>query len=349
MLATLLAAAVLLQPSAGAAQRAATYQEAQAMAGEDGIIVFCYGPDWNQRSVRMCETFWKNAATEEAAGNAVMVAVPYFQNPKSELAQKFANERGSLPEPPFGVCPAVLMYDSEGNNYATLAGMDDFGDEEGKLGAENIAKKLAELRTQRALISKAASASGVERAKVLGEVMNLGIKAPKGIINEIEIADPEDKSGMVRRNKHDAFYGFMYEQLQTKDGFLKSDFVPDLKTIGAACKKVYDDESYRPEDRQAAYALLIGLSRAAGVPTNQLRGYITKCMKIDENSVYGRMCPALLEKWVGGSSGGGGGGASAKKKTAEERKAEREAKRESAKAERERKKQERKAARENKD
>ncbi len=341
LLAVLLAAVAFLSPTASAAQRAETYSEALGMAGGDGVIVFCYGPDWNKRSVRMLKSFWENPATEAAAGNAVMLAVPYYQNKSSEGAQQAAAIRGSLPEPSFGVCPTVFMIDSSGTIYATLTGMDDLGDEEGALGAENIATKLAELRRQQELLAQAASARGVEKARLLGQVADLGIKPPKDIVIDIEMADPKDESGAVRRNKHDAFYGFMYEQLETKDGFLKSDFVPDLKTIGAACRKIYDDEAYRNEDRQAAYALLIGLSRDAGISTNQLRGYITKCMRIDETTRYGQLCPTLLEKWTDGS-----GASPKKKKTAEERKAEREAKRENAKAERDRKKQERKSGRE---
>ncbi len=342
LLVTLLAAAVaLLSPGAEAAQRATTYAEALDKAGEDGVLAFCYGPDWNQRSVRMLKSFWENPATEEAAGDAVMVAVPFYQDQNAPGADKASEIQSGLRPPHYGVCPTVFMINKEGSIYATLTGMDDFGDEQGALGAEQIKKKLAELRLQKELLAKAASASGAEKAKLLSQVADLSITPPKGIVEEIELADPEDTTGAVRRNKHNAFYGFMYEQLQTKDGFLKTDFVPDLNSIGEACHAIINDKAYRNEDRQAAYALLIGLSRAAGIPAPQLRGYITKCMKIDENTMYGKMGPALIERWTGKDSEAASG--SRKKKTAAERKAEREARRQAAKAERERRKQERKA------
>ncbi len=339
LLATLLAAVALLLPAAGAAQRANTYAEALEKAGDDGILAFCYGPDWNKRSVRMLKSFWENPAMEEAAGDAVMIAVPYYQDSSSEGAGDAPMIRGSLPEPHYGVCPTVFMIDKGGRIYATLTGMDDLGDENGTRGVESIKKKLAELRLQKELLAKADDASGPERAKLLCEVTDLSIKAPKGIVEEIQLADPEDTTGAVRRNKHNAFYGFMYEQLQTKDGFLKKGFVPNLDAISDACYGIINDEAYRNEDRQAAYALLIGLSRAAGIPANQLRGYITKCMKIDPTTVYGQLAPALIERWAGK----GASSAPKKKKTAADRKAEREARRQAAKAERERKKQERKA------
>ncbi len=341
LLTTLLAAVALLSPTVCAAQRAATYNEALEKAGEDGVLAYCYGPDWNKRSVRMLKSFWENPATEEAAGNAVMVAVPFYQDLDAEGADKASEIRGDLRAPHYGTCPTVFMIDKEGTIYATLTGMDDLGDENGTLGIESIKKKLAELRLQKELLAKAASASGPPKAKLLCEVTDLSIDAPKGIVEEIELADPEDTTGAVRRNKHRAFYGFMYEQLQTKDGFLKTGFVPDLNAISEACYGIINDEAYRNEDRQAAYALLIGLSREAGIPANQLRGYITKCAKIDPTTMYGKMAPALIERWTGKDSEGASG--SKKKKTAAERKAEREAKRQAAKAERDRKKAERKA------
>ncbi len=342
LLVSVLAAVALLSPAAFAAQRAATYSEALDKAGDDGVLAYCYGPDWNKRSVRMLKSFWETPATEAAAGDAVLVAVPYYQDPEAEGADKAAEIRGGLREPHFGVCPTVFMMDKHGTIYATLTGMDDLGDEKGELGAENIKKKMAEFRRQQELLKQAESASGLEKARLLGAVADLSIARPKNLIDEIQLADPEDKTGQVRRNKHNAFYGFMYEQMQTKDGFLKKDFTPDVNVIGPACQTIIKDEAYRAEDRQAAYALLIGLSRVAGVPTNQLRGYITKCTKIDETTMYGKLGPALLEKWAGKGASSG----PKKKKTAADRKAEREARRLAAKAERERRKAERKAKKE---
>ncbi len=343
LLATLLAAVALLSPMATAAQRVSSYSEALDKAGDDGIIAYCYGPDWNKRSVRMLKSFWENAATEQAAGDAVMVAIPYYQDNNAEGADEAATVRGGLAWPPSGVCPAVLMMDKNGTVYANLFGMDDFGDEQGAQGAQKIAEKLAEFRRQRELLAKAQTAHGAEKAKLLSEVADLSIKAPKGILEEIQLADPEDKTGAVRRTKHDAFYGFMYDQMQTKDGFLKKGFVPDMSVLTPACLDVAEDEAYRNYDRQAAYALLIGRARDAGIPTNQLRGYITKCGKIDSTTVFGRLCSDLAEKWAGK-----GASSSAKKKTAAERKAEREAAREArrqaAKMKRERRKAEREKA-----
>ncbi len=348
----MLAALALLPPVADAAQRANSYSDACEKAGDDGIIVYCYGPDWNKRSVRMLKSFWETAATEEAAGDAVLVAAPFYQDRGSPEAQEMHHIIQGLKEPPFCVCPTIQMIDKEGNIYCVMAGMDYFGDEKGEAARENIRTKLAELRKQKELLTQAQSASGVEKAKLLGAVADLSIKAPKDLVTQIRLADPEDKSGQVRRNTHSA-RGFMYKQLETTDGFLKKDFVPNVKAITDECLKIAEDEAYRPLDRQEAYNLIIGLSRAAGAPANQIRGWFKKSKKIDETSIYGQIYDDLAERWLG--SPGGGGSSSSRSsgtgafKTAQQRAAERAAKREAKlqaqKAKREAKKQKRRGGR----
>ncbi len=331
----LLAATALLASAASAAQRAETYGDALDKAGSDGIIAYCYGPDWNQRSVRMLDSFWKNAATEEAAGNAVMVAVPFYEFSTSKGADEAGAIRGGMPGPPFSVCPTVMMMDRTGRVYATLVGSDYLGDEQGELGRTNIKAKLAEFRRQQELMAKAQGTSGTEKAKLLMEVSDLSVKAPDGLLKEIELADPTDKTGAIRRNKHSALQ-FMYKLLGTTDGFVDPDKVAEYDVMKKACLEVIEDEAIRPIDRQAAYNLYIGESRREGIPNGQLKGLIRKDMKIDENTWYGKLCPNLAEAWTSGSTS----------KSPEQRKAEREARKQSAQRKRDAKKLERKADRE---
>ncbi len=343
LLAAALAVMVSLLPHADAAQRAKTYADAREMAGDDGIVVYCYGPDWNKRSVRMLKTFWEDSATEEAAGDAILVAAPFFQVREGPEWEENRHISQGLKEPPFCVCPALQMIDKSGNVYCVMTGMDYFGDENGELARKNIREKLAELRKQKELLAQAEGASGLEKAKLLGAVADLSIKTPEGLVDEIEQADPEDKTGLVRRNRHSA-RGFMYKQLETSDGFLKKDFVPDVKAITSECMKIVEDEAYRPRDRQEAYNLIIGLSRAAGMSPTQLRALFKKSKRIDENSIYGQVYDELAERWLGSGKSSGGGA-----KTAAERAAERAAKREARlqeqKARREARKQKRRSGR----
>lgn len=283
-------------------RRAASYSEAIAAAGDDGVMVFCYGPDWNQRSVRMLKKFWQSSELEQVSGKAILVAAPYYQAPTAEEEAESRNITGGMPAPPFGVCPTVMMFDKDGFCYANLPGTDYLGDESGALGMKNIAQKLEALHARQRLLAQAESMSGEAKAKILNDVADLPIKNPRGLVDMIREADPSDKTGLVRRNTHDAKQ-FLYDQMETKDGFLAKDFVPDFNKIKTECMKVAKDEALRPEDRQAAYALIIGQARREhvsgkqNIPGKQMKDFINGCAKIDPNTMYGKLSPALVGLW----------------------------------------------------
>lgn len=325
---------------ASGAQRANTYEEALEKAGDDGVIVYCYGPDWNKRSVKLLQTFWKNPDTESAAGGAVMVAVPFYQYSSTKGADEEASIQSGLPPVPHGtpVCPAVMMIDKTGFLYAYLPGSDYLGnDPTCTLGRKNISEKLAALRKRDALLAQAEPLVGVEKAKLLAEVADLPINRPAGIVEQIELADPTDKTGAVRRNKFSALL-FMYKQLETTDGFLAPDFVPDYGQIRKECEAVLADTAYHTRDRQAVYNLFIGQTRreylsGGRATTQQLKGYIKKGMKVDATTDYGQLSPTLEKLWGSLS------------RTAEQRKAGRAKKDDMAKEKRAKKRQERNAER----
>lgn len=284
-------------PRLGAAQRVQSYSQAFSQAGSDGIIIFLYGPDWNERSARMHKGFWMSKAVEEAVGNASLLAVPIYQTPtESQASEAYAISDGmpSLPSP--RVCPSILMIDKENNIYANLKGFDDLGDEEGELALKNIRANLDALRRQQSLLNQADSASGEERARLLHEVGELPILPPKDLQERILEADPEDKNGYVRRLAYKPLK-FLYEQLETHSGFVSSNYVPDYKKISAECIKIINDQALRTVDRQMAYCLLIGLTRRQMITGRRLKEMIDSCTKIDPNSYYGRLSPTLARIW----------------------------------------------------
>lgn len=283
-------------------RRADSFSEALATAGDDGVMVFCYGPDWNQRSVRMLKKFWQTKELEEAAGNAILVAAPFYQEATPEQQEEKSRITGGMPNPPFGVCPTVMLFDKNGFCYANLPGKDYLGDETGDLAKKNIAEKLAALRTKQQLMAQAEGMSGPAKAKILGQVADLPIKHQSDLVEMIREADPGDSTGLVRRNTHNAKQ-FLYDQMETKDGFLAQDFEPDFNKIKTECMKVVKDTALRPEDRQAAYALIIGQARREhvsgkqNIPGRQMKEFINGCAKIDPNTAYGKLSPALLGLW----------------------------------------------------
>ena len=281
-------------------RRAASFYEATQAAGDDGISVYCYGPNWNRRSFEMLKTFWETPELEAATGSAILLAMPYYENPTPEQQDKMQSIGGNMQKPAFGVCPTVMLFDSTGNLYASLSGLDNLGteDNEFKTGYDNLRKHLEMFRKLKELMQKAeAMPNGVEKAKILGEVADLPIKQPRGLMEMIREADPDDASGMVRRNSF-APLAFLYEQMETSDGFLSPDFIEDYDRTEKACLKIAKDETLRPLDRQAAYLLLIGASRRNNVQPIKIKNLVNACAKIDPKSKYGVLSTHLIEKWA---------------------------------------------------
>lgn len=329
--AVLALALTVLASEATAAQRVKTFSEALEKAGSDGIVMFCYGPDWNRRSVRMLDEFWRTPGAEEACGNAVMVAVPFYQDSEADKKNEAAEIGAGAPKPPFSVCPAVLMLDKEGKMYAHLVGTDYLGDFQGGLGIRNIKDRLAAYRKRTELLEKAKNLTGQEKAKVLMEITELPIERPDNLLAMAKEADPADKTGIVRRIEHDALQ-FMYGLLDTTDGFLKPGYVPDFQKIRVETQRVADDAALMPIDRQKALALQSGESRRQGVSGNKMTA-ITKYMaKISDRTPFGKLANILGQKW-----------SVAQKKTAEDKAIERITKRDEQKEQAAKKRQERKA------
>lgn len=282
--------------SSPASRRDATFSDALREAGPDGIIVFCYGPDWNRRSVRMLKSFWERQEVEQATGTARLLAVPFYQNPTDEQKAKAQEIARGMPQPPFGVCPSVLLLNNEGKIYASLPGMDYLGDESGKLGLENIAKKLEAFRKMRELLAKADEVVGPAKAKILGEMMDLPITLPKDIDKQIAEADPNDTTGMVARTSYKP-QDLLYKLMGTQDGFLSPQFEPNLKNMLQESMKVIQNENLHMADRQEAYFLLIGQVRREEGASAHFKQLINACIKLDPNSSAATIARSLLEEW----------------------------------------------------
>ncbi len=320
---SLLCTPLTLSTADAAPLRVQTHAEAQEKMGKDGFIVYCYGPDWNRRSMRMLQSFWMRPELMSVAGDAILLAVPYYEKPptQEELEKQGENVldpatiRGGLPWPPFQVCPTVLMFDSKGKLYAKLVGADYLGDETGELGLENIKKNLELLRKRDELMEQARSMpAGVERSKLLVEASELGIEPPQGVKTLLEEPTDEASKELLAYHRHSALE-FMYLQLDTTDGFLKEDFIEDVTTIKRAVDQIFEDENYRAADRQAAYNLYLGAMRRDGTAGSRLRTPIRKNLKIDETTLYGRAMVKLVDNW---------GQIKAVRKTGEQKRAQRQ-------------------------
>lgn len=319
-----LLAAPLLPAEETPAHRELTYRQAQAAAGSDGIIIYQYGPDWNPRSVRMLKEFWKTKELESAAGGAILLTLPLYQRPTPEQQKQLQNITADMPAltgKGARVCPALIFIDKEGRVYSRLIGMEAFGDETGQEAINRIQSTLAHLRQQQKLLQLAERADGQERAKLLAEACDIPIALPTGVKDMLAQADPDDELGYTRRLDFNALH-FLYEQMETSTGFVSKDFFPNYKRVKEECFRIINDTALRTEDRQLAYCLLIGMSRKEPkITAHQLKKMIEDCGRIDPGTIYGKLTPALAQLWPELKA----------KTSAEDRKAERAARREAQK------------------
>lgn len=282
--------------SADAAQRVKTYSDAAEAAGKDGIIVYVYGPDWNTRSNRMLHEFWDTPELEQAAGNAVLLALPIYQNEANKELDNGVDIKGRLRLPGFSYCPRVVMLDEDGEIYADLHGTDDLGDIRGAEGLANIKKNLDLLRQRNAILEEADHEENEARARLLSKAADLPIKPQADIVERIRMADPHDRTGCLRRHEFNP-REFLYQEMDTKDGFLKPGFTPDLNAIKHHCTRVFNDTAYKVEDRQAAYNLLIGITRQNGIVAQRLKTLIRANMRVGPETRSGKAGAHILTLW----------------------------------------------------
>lgn len=285
-----------------AAQKASTFEDALKKAKADGIVAFCYGPDWNMRSVGMVGTFWKDKRTEKACGDAVMIAIPFYQRPTPSNLKEQNKVQGSFKRVrvnhDFRSFPAVCMMDRTGRVYAQLCGTDDLGTDEDDFakGIENIAAKLDAFRRQTDLLAQAEKAQGVEKAKLLGQAATLGVYPPEGVAQTIKNLDPQDQSGYYRRLTYNAFHfneranSFSGSDQDASKAMTPEQTEKELQTL-------LNNPVLSNEQKQESYAVYIGRLRKTKADKAVLMKQIKAMHDIDPDTMYGRIMPHLLELW----------------------------------------------------
>lgn len=285
-----------------AAQKASTFDDALKKAKDDGIVAFCYGPDWNTRSTSMVNTFWKNKLTEKACGDAVMIAIPFYQRPTPSNLKEQNKIQGNFKRVKvnnkFRSFPAVCMMDRTGRVYAQLCGTDELGTEENDFakGQENIAAKLAAFRRQTELLAQADKAQGVEKAKLLGESSVLGVYPMDGVAEAIKNLDPQGQTGYYQRLTYDAFhFNERANAFSGSDQDASKAMTPEQteKELQALLK----NPVLSNVQKQESYAVYIGRLRKTKADKAVLMKQIKAMHDIDPDTMYGRIMPHLLELW----------------------------------------------------
>ncbi len=263
------------------------YAAAQNSVPEEGYVVVLYADGWDKFSKKLADKMLQSAAKSLGGCAVIKYGVPNLSSDETNKAR--GEKLGKLKwiAPP--TYPAFVMYDKNGRHYATVSV--PYAD---RKDADKIAGKIAEARAaldkQNALLEKAKGESGLAQAQSLGKAAVIeNINRPDNIVKMIKAADPQDKSGYVRRLELNV-HGYAEACGNTKDW---------QKTLKEVEDKL-DDKAYSEAQRQGLYAIAIGLIRRHGDMQTQkkLPRYFKEMERLDSESTLGRSADHAAAIWI---------------------------------------------------
>lgn len=275
---------------AGAGPRTApNYEAAQASVPEGGYVLALYADGWDKFSKPLVEKLLDDKNIKAAMANTVVIeyAAPNFWN--DDVKKQRESKLGKLKWVGAYTYPAFVLYDKNGRHYATVTVPYSDRKDAGKI-AGNIKAARQALEKQNALLQKAAGEQGLAKAQTLGKSAILeNINRPDNIVKMIKEADPQDKSGYVRRLEFN-MHGYAEGTAKTKD------WVATLKEV----EEKIADKAYSEAQRQGLYATAAGLLRRHGGPADQAKmvRYLREMKKLDPKSIQGVSADHAKLIWV---------------------------------------------------
>lgn len=297
----LLAAGMLLPLPLSAAQQYATQDQAAQNATDDGYILVVYAKGWDRFSEALCKKVIASPELNKAAGNAALILTPFYQYANGEEKSAQRAVWGALAEPAahsMETYPSLLMYDKEGFLYGRVQGpvllrgtMQEIADE--------VKAKLDAKHRQEEIMKRAHAASGVEKAQLIAEAWGIqGIEPPRNYRDLVKSADPNDESGMVRRLLFDPWAMAQKYCGKKSDGGLE---MSDQETIDAM-REFLRDPAYTPEQKQAFYAVIIGVTRRGGGGALKIKEYAIEMKRLNPESNLGVTSDQIIKLWASSES-----------------------------------------------
>ena len=297
----LLAAGMLFPLPLSAAQQYATQDQAAQNATDDGYILVVYAKGWDRFSEPLCKKVIASPELNKAAGNAALILTPFYQYANGEEKSAQRAVWGALAEPAahsMETYPSLLMYDKEGFLYGRVQGpvllrgtMQEIADE--------VKAKLDAKHRQEEIMKRAHAASGVEKAQLIAEAWGIqGIEPPRNYRDLVKSADPNDESGMVRRLLFDPWAMAQKYCGKKSDGGLE---MSDQETIDAM-REFLRDPAYTPEQKQAFYAVIIGVTRRGGGGALKIKEYAIEMKRLNPESNLGVTSDQIIKLWASSES-----------------------------------------------
>lgn len=294
-----------------AAQRAANYEQASALAPKDGYIAFAYAEGWDKFSKELCMKLMGSQAISQAAGNSVLMPMPVYECPTKEQMEALKTKMGKLGVKEAESYPAIFMFDASGRHYATLCGPDIMRATQEELAAR-IARHMTAMRKQNQLLESAEAAKGLEKAKLLGAAAQVkDAIAPADIVKQIKAVDPKDESGFVRSLELKP-WNYTEDLLKRKldDATLKKlEGRPDkavrqrrleLEMILKELDAKLADPAYTDEQKQVFCSNAIGTLHRKGDVTDvdRIRKYAKMMADFGPNTTLGKSAPIVVKAWA---------------------------------------------------
>ncbi len=267
--------------------------QAKKLVKDDGYIIFAYADGWDAFSKVRCEALMKAEAVRRAAGDAVFMPLPIPEQPNEARRKKQDELRGGLNIPGSMSYPALIMLDSGGWHYATLAGR-----ELARGSAEEVAALISDrkdkLRERCRLIAEADNPAndGPTRARKLAAAYQIdGLNWPgNDFANRLTKLDPKDEAGTVRAWKFNA-HGFPHELNKMS-----------LQEAMAEVDKRLADPAYTPRQKQLMCAAVLGTLRRRGAmgEADAMRRYAKLMQELVPGTPESGAAPKILRDWIPG-------------------------------------------------
>ncbi len=280
-----------------AAQVVKNGAEAKKLVKDDGYVFFLYADGWDEYSRKCCETLMTHEAVLKAAGDAVLVPLPYPENPNEARKEQQKQLLDGLDVPTPWSFPALVLLDKEGKYYATI-----YGTPVARAKADQVAELLSDRikkgkERRRLLVESANAAAPAQKSRLLYQAYQLdGLSWANDLGAQLAKVDPQDESGAQRALRFNAY-----------------DFAGNIGKNGMAAgleeaEKMLADDAYSATQKQRICAAVVGMMRRdAGLKdADTMKKYIRRMRDYAPETAEGQAASLIMRDWVPGLSYGKG-------------------------------------------
>lgn len=284
--------AMLAIPAKAAVAR--TYPDALAKTGNNPIVIFIYGANYDKVSLATYEEFVKKNKIAPYIRQATFLEMPIYQLPndkeKKDMEKRLGNKR--LPGGIWSY-PCLAVVDGRGNLRGVLQGPEQMKDPETAL--ELLKTMVSDFHKQEKLINRARGAKGDKKAEFLLEASDYDLRMPNDVLSKDEQKNLKDDAGLSNRLAFDPTT--LVEALQIMSYDEANAHVRNMMAMGG----------YSKLQRQMIMAAYAGHLRRGGegltpASKDRLRALYTEMRNIDPKSTYGAYAEGALVIWVEGGT-----------------------------------------------